>query len=206
MEKLRIDLPILVEGKYDKITLSSYVDAKIISLSGFGVFNSKEKQLLIKRLAEVGGIILLADSDAGGRQIRSFVSGIIPKEKLFHVYIPEIAGKERRKKTPSRSGLLGVEGMSGETLICALRPFAADSTLAKKGEKKEITKGDFYIDGLSGGENSTTRRALLARLLNLPVNMSANALLDAINMISSYEEYKNAVLKINDTLSKTDKN
>jgi ribonuclease M5 len=202
MERMKIKFPILVEGKYDKITLSSFVDAKIISLSGFGVFNSKETQMLIRRLADERGVILLTDSDAGGLQIRSFISGIVPKEKLFHAYIPEIRGKEKRKIAPSKAGLLGVEGMDGKTLISALSPFAVREADATQNEKREITKTDFFCDGLSGGENSSELRKSLAKRLNLPTHMSANALICALNILYSYGEYKSAILEIKTNLTK----
>ena len=122
-EKPRVTLPIVVEGRYDKSTLLSMFSATVVTTGGFSVFNSKEKRLLITRLAEAGGIILLTDSDAGGRQIRSFISGILPKERIFNLYIPRVEGKEKRKRAPSRQGLLGVEGMSREVLMRVLEPF-----------------------------------------------------------------------------------
>ena len=125
MEKKKISLPIIVEGKYDKNTLSQIFDAHIITLGGFSVFNSKEKQLLIKRLAK-DGVILMTDSDGGGKQIRSFLLGILPSDKVKNVYIPKLEGKEKRKDKPSKSGLLGVEGMSRETLERLLLPFVID--------------------------------------------------------------------------------
>jgi len=115
-EKERIKLPIIVEGRYDKSKISSIFDATVITTGGFAIFNSKEKRALIKKLAERGGIILLTDSDAGGVQIRSYLSGILPKDRIFHLYIPEVEGKERRKRAPSKAGLLGVEGMDAESL------------------------------------------------------------------------------------------
>ncbi len=123
MEKPRIKLPIVVEGRYDKSTLLSMFSATVVTTGGFSVFNSKEKRLLIKRLAEGGGIILLTDPDARGQQIRSFISGILPKDKIFNLYVPKIEGKESRKRSPSKSGLLGVEGMGREVLMRVLDPF-----------------------------------------------------------------------------------
>ena len=199
MKKTKISLPIIVEGRYDKITLSSIFDAKIIELSGFGIFNSKEKQALIRKLGERGGVILLVDSDAGGVQIRSFISSILKKEQVHHVYIPEIAGKEKRKKSPSKQGLLGVEGMDRETLEKLLSRFASGVACeenASFSSRKEVTKLDFYSDGLSGGAFSSEYRAALARELSLPRNMSANALLCAINLLFDYDEYKSALSRI----------
>lgn len=195
-EKIKIKLPIIVEGRYDKSTLSSIFDARIITTDGFGIFNSKEKRALIKKLAERNGIILLTDSDSGGKQIRSFLSGFLPKDKLFHLYIPKVEGKEARKKTASKSGLLGVEGMTREVLINVLQPFS----VCEAGEKnsaslceREITKLDFFGDGLSGSDGASERREILAAHFGLPEDMSANAILQAINLVVGYAEYKTAV-------------
>ncbi len=194
--KKRVKYPIIVEGRYDKSTLSSIFDANIITTGGFSVFNSKEKQILIRKLADCGGIILLTDSDGGGRQIRSFLSGIIPKEKLHHLYIPQIHGKESRKTRAGKAGLLGVEGMNREVLEKVLAPFIYDGS-CEKNEKtvlqKLLTKVDLYNDGLSGGEGSAERRARLAEHLGLPRDMSANSLVEAINLIYGAEKYKEAV-------------
>lgn len=188
-ERIKITLPIIVEGRYDKSTLLSVFDATVITTGGFAVFNSKEKQALIRKLAERGGIILLTDSDGGGRQIRSFLSGVLPKESIHHLYIPEVAGKEKRKSSPSKAGLLGVEGMKREMLEKLLRPFYDNAASEGVGEKPEITKRDFYVMGLSGGEYSSQKRDLLARRLGLPAGMSANALIEAVNLICDKEEY-----------------
>jgi ribonuclease M5 len=198
MEKPRIKLPIVVEGRYDKSTLLSMFSATVVTTGGFSVFNSKEKRLLITRLAAAGGIILLTDSDAGGRQIRSFISGILPKDKIYNLYIPKIEGKEKRKRAPSRQGLLGVEGMNREVLMRVLDPFIDKGACEENRPTepvKAVTKLDFFVDGLSGGVNSAEKRAKLASALMLPPDMSANALLEAVNLVSSYEEYK-AALKL----------
>ena len=195
-EKPRIALPIVVEGRYDKSTLLSMFSATVVTTGGFSVFNSKEKRLLITRLAEAGGIILLTDSDAGGKQIRSFLSGILPKEKIFNLYIPRVEGKEKRKRAPSRQGLLGVEGMSREVLMRVLEPFIekgeGDVTPDRR-ERREVTKFDLFVDGLSGSEGAEAKRARLAEALMLPPDMSAKALLEAINLLVGYEEYKRIV-------------
>ena len=191
-ERKKIKLPIIVEGRYDKSTLSSIFDATVVATDGFSVFNSSEKRALIKKLAERGGIILLTDSDAGGRQIRSFLSGFLPKDKIYHIYIPEVEGKERRKKTSSKAGLLGVEGMSREILEKVLSPFidsgACDEN-ADKSNAKMLTKLDFFNDGLSGGTGAEEKRNALAKALSLPSGMSAKALIEAINLTVGYEEY-----------------
>ena len=196
MDKPRIKMPIVVEGRYDKSTIQSMFSATVVTTGGFSVFNSKEKRLLITRLAEAGGIILLTDSDAGGKQIRSFISGILPKEKIFHLYIPKVEGKEKRKRAPSRSGLIGVEGMGREVLMRVLAPFIEGEACEIKIDHtkiREVTKFDLFVDGLSGGEGSAAKRARLAEALMLPSDMSAKALLEAINLVSSYEEYKSIV-------------
>ena len=209
MKKPRLIYPIIVEGKYDKIKIDSLFSATVITLGGFGVFNSKEKQALIRRIA-ASGVIVLVDSDGGGVQIRSYLNSILPKDKIFNLYIPEIAGKEKRKTRASRSGKLGVEGMSPEILSKILAPFvekseekdsplgcdASESNTAES--RKMITKVDFFVDKLSGGANSTILRDRLAAKFGLPSGMTANALLEALNLISSYDEYKAAVGGLDD--------
>ena len=192
MDKLKIDLPILVEGKYDKITLLGVLDAKIFCTDGFGVFNNKEKQALLRRIAMQKGILVLTDSDGGGRQIRSFLSGILPKEKITMLYIPKIEGKEKRKRASGKSGLLGVEGMSAELLRELFLPFSTEGELPDANAKK-VTKTDFYLDGFSGTPDASTRRAALARYFGLPDDMTANALLEAINLLAGYDAYKEGV-------------
>ena len=207
-DKLRIEIPIAVEGKYDKIKLSSIVDANIITTGGFGIFSSDEKKLLIRRIAEPRGIIILTDSDGAGLVIRNYFRSILPPDKLIHLYIPQISGREKRKRQPSKAGILGVEGIDAGMLRKILEPFAvggdrdndeasantdilnADST------RREVTKADFYSDRLSGGESSASRRAALCRLLGLPDNMSSNALLAAVNMLCGYDGYRELVDRI----------
>lgn len=198
MEKIKLRFPVIVEGKYDKNTLSGIFDAHILTTGGFSVFNSREKQQLLRRLGK-NGVILLTDSDSGGKQIRSFLRGILPKEKIYNVYIPKVHGKERRKSAPGAEGLLGVEGMDREVLLRVLAPFAEDEGRAefKKQEKAEmITKVDFFLAGLSGRENSSARRARLSESFGLPADMTANALLEALNLLSSRSEYLEAVKKL----------
>ena len=195
MEKKRISLPIIVEGKYDKNTLSQIFDARIFTLGGFGVFNSKEKQALLRRIAK-DGVILLTDSDGGGRQIRSFLLGILPPDKVKNVYIPKIEGKEKRKDKASKSGLLGVEGMSRDVLEKLLAPFVDDGgrvELSADNESKMITKVDFYVDGLTGKDNSSEHRRALCRHFDLPDDMTPKALIEALNLLVGYDGYKKAV-------------
>ena len=188
MEKLKISIPIAVEGKYDKIKLSSIIDGQIITTDGFGVFASDEKKMLIRRIAEPRGIIVLTDSDGAGLVIRNYFRSILPKDKLINLYTPQVEGKEKRKKVPSKAGFLGVEGIEAEVLRKLFEPYAGDPTERSAGE--EVTKADFYADNLSGGEGSADRRKRLCRLLDLPDNMSANALLAAVNLLCGAEKYK----------------
>jgi ribonuclease M5 len=192
-EKIKISLPIIVEGKYDKIKLDSIFDATVILTGGFSVFNNKDKQMLIRRLGEKG-IIVLTDSDGGGKQIRAFLKGTLPKDKIHNLYIPKIEGKERRKDHASKAGLLGVEGMEKEELIRILSPFSTDASPSK--DSKMITKVDFYQDKLTGFENSSQRRTELCKLASLPGDLTPNALLEAMNLLYGYEGYKEFVNKL----------
>ena len=193
-DRIKIDRPVIVEGKYDKIKLSGILDAEILTTDGFGIFNSEEKTALIRRLAEKHGLIVLTDSDGAGLVIRNYFNSILPKDRLIHLYIPEIIGKERRKMHPSRAGTLGVEGMETECLRRLFEPFAAD----RAPRTGQITKSDFYLDGFSGTEESGRRRAKLAEKLGLPANISANALLAAVNMLFSPEEYRQAAEELDE--------
>ncbi len=194
MEKLTIPYPILVEGRYDKIKLTSLVNAQILTTDGFGVFNHTEKLAVLRAMTQKTRIIVLTDSDGAGKLIRSHITSSLPKEKLIHLYIPKIAGKEKRKNTPSAEGTLGVEGMSAALLRDLLAPYAigADGVVPEVKES-ELTKVDFYLDGLSGGEGSVAKRDALAAKFGLPDGMTANALLSALKLLCSYEEYCRAV-------------
>lgn len=187
-EKPKIKLPIIVEGRYDKIKLDSIFDAVIIETGGFSVFNDKQKQLLIKRLGN-SGVILLTDSDGGGKQIRSYLRGILPKDNIYNLYVPKIEGKEKRKKHRSKEGILGVEGMEKDVICKIFEPFV--SVERPKKSAKMITKVDFYRDKLTGFENSSERRKIVCRLAGLPDDMTANALLEALNLLYGYEGYLN---------------
>lgn len=193
--KLRVDIPIAVEGKYDKIKLCSIIDANIVTTDGFGIFSSAEKTALIRRIAEPRGIIVLTDSDGAGLVIRNYFKSILPKDKLIHLYTPEIVGKERRKRAPSKAGFLGVEGMEAELLRKLFEPFAvnSDNSYNKFTNKQQVTKADFFADGLSGGEGSVEKRNRLAAVLRLPSGLSANALLAAVNMLCGRDEYSRIV-------------
>ena len=192
----RIKETIIVEGRYDINKLKQCVDAHIVETSGFGIFNDKEKRELITMLARKRGIIILTDSDGAGQVIRNFLKGAISDGCVKHAYIPEIEGKERRKAVASKAGYLGVEGMSEEIILNALR--AAGATFEDEDVKTPsgLTKSDMYFYGLSGREDSATRREKLAKKLRLPSILGANALLDAINMIFTKEELLRALSEI----------
>jgi ribonuclease M5 len=187
MEKLRVSRPVIVEGKYDKITLSAIMEGTILTTHGFSLFNQKERVALLRRLAEEKGVIVLTDSYGGGRQIRSFLSGVLPKEKVIHRYIPAVEGKERRKEKAGKAGLLGVEGMDKDLLVRLLSPYADGAPVRQKGG---LTKADFYKDGLSGREGSAEARRTLCANLGFPPDMTADALLEAVNLLYTKEEYE----------------
>ncbi len=191
-EKIRVRFPVLVEGKYDKITLSSIIDANIVVLGGCSIFNSQQMKKLLLKLAQSTELILLTDPDGGGRQIRSFILGLLPKERVHQLHIPQIAGKESRKTKASRQGLLGVEGMSREVIERLFLPFSSDAP--KMGNP--VTVADLYRDGLSGGEGSAGKRAMLAARLDLPTDLSAKALLEAINLLYDRAAYEAALADI----------
>lgn len=194
---LRIKEAVIVEGRYDKIKLKRIVDARVFETGGFGVFNQKELKSLLCRVAEKSGIIIFTDSDAAGFMIRNHLKGILPKDMVKHAYIPQLQGREKRKKAASKEGLLGVEGISDEVIINALiRSGATLMDGTTKPDYAGITKLDFYNDGLSGKPGShKARQRLLARLC-LPGYMSSNALLEAVNILLSYDEYKSLVRDI----------
>ena len=190
MEKLRIREAIVVEGRYDKNALSQVVDAVILETKGFGVFNDAEKRRLLRELAEKRGLILLTDSDGAGFVIRNHLKGVLPPEKLKQAYIPEIAGKESRKRAPSKEGKLGVEGMSPEVLRRALLRAGATVIGAEESGRVPagLTRAELYALGLSGKEDSAAKRAALLRRLGLPQRLSAAALVDVLNALYEREE------------------
>ena len=181
----------IVEGRYDKIRLSNILEAQIIPTDGFGLFRREEKRILLRRLAEASPLIVLTDSDGGGKIIRSHLAGMIPRDRLIQLYIPEVKGKERRKAKPSAAGTLGVEGMDDDLLYDLFLPYGAANTadtLARTAENP-LSKVDLYEDGLTGGADSAARRDELATRLGLPTGMSANAFLAALRLLVSYEDY-----------------
>lgn len=185
-DKITVDRPVIVEGRYDKIRLTSLIDGIIITTDGFGIFKNSEKKALIRRLAAEHGIIVLTDSDGGGLVIRNYLNSILPKDKIVNLYIPAIKGREKRKKADSREGLLGVEGIDTETLRSVLAPFSSDRPIVHGG----VTKADLYRDGLSGGEGSADKRKSLCRIAGLPENLGSNALLEAINLLYDRDGYQ----------------
>lgn len=190
---IKIDRVVIVEGRYDKIKLSSILDAVIIETEGFGIFNNKEKQKLIRKLAETKGLLILTDSDSAGFKIRSFIRGMVPAEQIKHAYIPDIFGKEKRKTEPSKEGKLGVEGVKADIIIDALEKAGVLCEETEDKEQREITKLDLYEDGLSGKADSDALRKKLLSLLDLPERLTSNALLQVLNTFLTYEEYKKAV-------------
>lgn len=188
--KLTINQVVLVEGKYDKIKLSSLLDATILTTDGFGIFKEAEKKTLLRRLAKERGILVVTDSDGAGKVIRGHISSILPKEQVIHLYIPKIRGKEARKAAPSKEGTLGVEGMEADLLRSLFAPYAVD---AKREVAVPLDKLRFYEDGFTGGADSANRRAKLALSLGLPDNLSTNALIEAINLLGGLPLYERAI-------------
>lgn len=183
---------IVVEGRYDKNTLSQIVDAVIVETGGFGIFNDRQKQKLLRKMAEERGLIILTDSDGAGFVIRNFIKGCVDPALIKHAYIPDIKGKERRKNSPGKEGKLGVEGMRPEVLIDALR--RAGATMDNVGNDgavgtRRISKADMFSRGLSGGVGSRERRSALIRKLDLPEKLSPDALLNVLNAIMTREDF-----------------
>ena len=189
----KLKLPIVVEGRYDKSAILGMFSGVVITTEGFGIFNNREKQALLRRVA-ADGIILLTDPDGGGVQIRSFLSGILPREKIHHLYIPKVEGKERRKVHRGRAGLLGVEGVGAEVLRGLLMPFTEEG--ASEAQCGSLTKFDMFVLGLSGTDNASALRDALCRELSLPDGMSAKALLEALNLLYAKEEIEKIVKKL----------
>lgn len=187
---VKIKQAIVVEGKYDQNTLSQLVDTTIFQTRGFGVMHDKALLELLRKAARTTGLIIFTDSDGAGFVIRNFLKGALPKEGVLHAYIPDIPGKEKRKRAPGKEGLLGVEGMTKEILLSALENAGAD--LGGEAEKRPgdtITKFDLYTAGLSGKPDSASKRAAFLEKLRFPAHMSANALLDALNLLYTREEF-----------------
>ncbi|WP_316607345.1 DUF4093 domain-containing protein [uncultured Ruminococcus sp.] len=196
-EKLRLREAVIVEGKYDKIRLSELIATPIIETGGFRVFKDKEKQELIRSIAQRRGILVMTDVDSAGFVIRNFLRGIVPEEQIRHAYILTVEGKERRKAQPSKEGILGVEGLDKELLAQAIRSSGAHI----EGEVSEpvalITKGDFYDYGLTGSEHSAEYRTMILQSLGLPKYLTTNAMIAALNCLFTKEEFENYLSQLN---------
>ncbi len=191
---LRVEQAIIVEGKYDKIKLSSLIDGVIIQTNGYGIFKDKEKVALIKFYAEKTGIIILTDSDSAGFMIRNYIKGIVPNDRITNVYIPDVFGKEKRKNKPSCEGKIGVEGIDKAVILEA---FAKAGIVSSEGKKRDsITRLDFFELGLSGCANSSELRKSLLKRLQLPELLSTQGLLEVVNTILTKGELVNMITEI----------
>ena len=187
---IRVREAIVVEGRYDKAALRAAVDAVVLETEGFGVFSDREKLALLRRLAEKRGLVILTDSDGGGFLIRSFLKSAIDPALVKHAYIPDVPGKERRKRRPGKEGKLGVEGMSADVLIACLRRAGAtfEGEELSGTEEPPLTKAELYALGLTGRTNSAARRAELKKALGLPERLSTNALQDVLSVLLTRAE------------------
>ena len=187
---LKLKETVIVEGKYDQIRLSNILDAHILTTDGFGIFSDREKRQLIRRLAEQNGIVLVTDSDRAGFQIRHYISGFVDPQYIKQVYIPDVFGKESRKKEFSKEGKLGVEGIEDQVLLECFRRGGVCTEQNKESQTvRPITKSDLMEWGLSGGKDSSHRRQQLQKQLSLPARLSANALLGVLNSLYDYEQF-----------------
>ena len=186
---VRIKEALVVEGKYDKNTLRQLVDTAIFTTDGFGVMNDKAKLRFLRQAAEARGLIILTDSDGAGFVIRNYLKGALPKDRVRHAYIPDVFGKEKRKTTAGKEGKLGVEGMSREILLEALRRAGATFEAEAAPPRQELSKADLFELGLNGTPDSRSRRLQVMKRLSLPERMSTNAMLDALNILFSREDF-----------------
>ena len=191
-EKLQIPFPVIVEGRYDRLRLECVMEGQILTTDGFGVFRRQEKTQLFRALAERTPLILLTDSDGAGKLIRAHLTSVLPADRLIQLYIPRVAGTERRKQQPSAEGTLGVEGMEQALLYDLLAPYANPAAV-ERARKNPLSKTDPYLDGLTGCPDSAVRRDALAQRLKLPPGMTPNAFLAALRVLLTYEEYLAAV-------------
>jgi len=192
---IRLKQAVIVEGKYDKIKLSSLLDAVIITTDGFGIFKDKEKLSLIRALAKSSGLVILTDSDSAGFRIRSHIKGCITEGEIINVFVPQIKGKEKRKEKPSAEGLLGVEGIDADILRKAL----SDAGVMSKNSNREdfLDRARLMDDGLIGKENSSVMRAMLLKELGLPDLVNTATMLEIINRLYDEQTYNKAISKIN---------
>lgn len=191
---IKLTKAVIVEGKYDKIRLENIIDSVIITTDGFGIFKSEEKKALIKLFGKKTGIIIMTDSDRAGQMIRNFVKDLVKDGEIINVYLPSIKGKEKRKTKGSADGFLGVEGTDDKIIIEALEKAGITSENASQNSKK-VTKVDFYNIGISGKGNSSQKRTELCEFLKLPLCLTANSLLEAVNTLYSYDEFISEVEK-----------
>lgn len=199
---IKIKEAIIVEGRYDVNTLRQLVDTAILETGGFRIFNDQERLSMIRRIAAVRGILILTDSDGAGFVIRNFLKGALPTNQVKHAYIPDILGKERRKRKGSAEGKLGVEGMAPDVLMRALRQ--AGATIEEDGAiphmaARKLTKADLYAFGLSGRPDSNKKRQTLLHHMELPEHLSSNGLLDFLNAVSNREDIQKYLTEIEDT-------
>ena len=192
---IKLDRPVIVEGKYDIIKLNTVIDGIIIKTDGFGIFKDKEKQKLIRRLAAEKGIIILTDSDSAGFLIRNFIKSTLPEDKITHVYIPDIKGKEKRKAHLSKEGKLGVEGIDENIIKECFRKADVFCEETNK-NRRLITPLDFYEHGLSGRENSKENRKALLKKLDLPERMSSSSMIKILNSFITFEEFEKTVKEL----------
>ena len=196
-DKLKIPYPVIVEGKYDKLRLSSVIEAQIIATDGFGIFKNHERAALLRALARKTPLIVLTDPDGAGRLIRSHISGILPKEKMICLHVPKIEGKEKRKKAPSAEGFLGVEGVERELIYNLFLPYT-DPDITEKIEENPLSPAILCRDGLTGAPDSQAKRDAVGAEFGLPGGMNAKAFLAAVKCVATYEEYEEAVKAFED--------
>ena len=199
-ERLKIPYPVIVEGRYDKLRLESVIEAHIIPTDGFGIFKKTEMASMLRALAQKTPLILLTDSDGAGKLIRSHLTSVLPAERIIQLYVPRIAGKEKRKREASAEGVLGVEGMERTLLFELFAPYANADAVASRMAENPLSKTDLYRDGLTGGAGSRERRDALCTRLALPTGMTPNALLAALRVLCTYEEYCTLVGRNEETI------
>lgn len=187
---IKLDKPVIVEGKYDKITLENLIDAVIVTTDGFGIFKDKQKREFIRLLAQKNGIIVLTDSDSAGTLIRNHLKNIVPNEKIVNVFIPQIKGKEKRKAQTSKEGYLGVEGLAPDVLYKAFERAGITGSVTER-KSAGIEKSDLFEAGLSGRPNSAEKRKKFLKSLGYPDNLSANFMLQILNCNYSREDIMN---------------
>lgn len=185
---IKLKQAVVVEGRYDKNTLSQLIDAPIFETGGFGIMKNRALLDFLRSVAEKRGLIILTDSDGAGFVIRNYLKGALPKDRVLHAYIPDICGKERRKDHPGKEGKLGVEGMRPEVLLEALKNAGAEAENTNA-PSRPITKTDLFLTGFSGGKESAKKRKMLQKELHLPEHLGSNAFLDAVNLMMSREEF-----------------